>query len=164
VHVNEQMYNTVCSPPAAKYRPMSEADAMFSLPYVLGTLMVRGNVWLDDFAPRVIQDVGRLAATDKIAVIRDTAIDEESKRLNLTLSLHSMVVRTKDGRTLSEKLYHAKGFPQNPMTLKDCAEKARRCAPFAVTSFPDEKVDSLRGMIERLEEIPRPIDLANLLA
>lgn len=164
VYVNEEMYNTVCAPHDAKYRPRNEADAMFSLPYVLGTVIMKGDVWLDDFTPEAIRDGRRLAATKKIVVVQDRAIDEESKKLNLTLSLHSMEVRTRDGRTISGKVYHAKGFPQNPMTLEECAVKLRRCAPYAVKNFPEGKVDSLERMIGRLEDLPCSQALPQMLA
>lgn len=164
VRVNEQMYNTVCSPEMAKYKPKNEADAMFSLPYVLGTLMVRGDVWLPDFNLESIRDPKRLSAAEKIGVVRDPGIDNESRSLNLALSLHEMEILTKNGRSLTQKLYHAKGFPENPMTMEDCEEKARRCAPFAVKKFPDQKVEVLRELIEHIEELPRVEDLTGILA
>jgi 2-methylcitrate dehydratase PrpD len=102
---------------------------MFSLPYVLGTVMVQGDVWLGDFTPEAIQEGKRLAAADKIEIVRDADIDRESKQRNLALSLHSLVIYTKDGRTISKKLDHAKGFPQNSMTLEDCMEKVRKMRP-----------------------------------
>jgi 2-methylcitrate dehydratase PrpD len=164
VRVNEQMYNTVCSPEMVKYQPKSEADAMFSLPYVLGTVMVRGDVWLPDFTLGSMKDPNRLSAAEKVQVIRDKEIDNESRSLNLALSLHAMEIRTKDGRILTGKLYHAKGFPKNPMTMEDCAEKARKCAPFAAKKFSDQKVNVLKGLIERIEELLRITDLTGILA
>jgi 2-methylcitrate dehydratase PrpD len=164
VRVNDQMYNVVCFPEDAKCKPNSDFDAIWSLPYVLGTVMVRGDVWLQDFTIEAIRDPKRLSASKKVHVIRDKEIDKESKALNLALSLHSMEIRTNDGRKLSRKLYHAKGFPQNPMTLEECAEKARKCAPFAVKVFPEEKVNFLRELIDRIEKMRRITELTSILA
>lgn len=56
-------------------------------------------------------------------IIVDEGIERESKELNLSLSLHSVELQTKDGQSFSRKMYHAKGFPQRPMTMADLAEK-----------------------------------------
>jgi 2-methylcitrate dehydratase PrpD len=164
VLLNEQMYNTVCYPEEAKYKPKNEADAMFSLPYVLGSAMIQGDVWLSDFTVESIKDVKRLSAAGKITVIRDQKIDAESKSLNLALSLHEMRVTTKDGRMLTRKLYHARGFPENPMTMDDCAEKAQKCAVFAVKKVPDRKLKLLRELIEEMEGLSRITELTNILS
>jgi 2-methylcitrate dehydratase PrpD len=126
--------------------------------------MTQGDVWLPDFTLKSIKDPKRLSAAEKIRVVRDPGINNESKSLNLALSMHEMEIRTKDGRSFTQKLYHAKGFPENPMTMEDCAEKARKCAPFAVKKFPDQKVKVLKGLIERIEELPRIADLTGILA
>ncbi len=164
IRVNEQMYNTVCAPVEVRYKPKNEADAMFALPYVLGTAMVSGDVLLSDFTLESIQEPERLSAADKVQVILDQEMDAEAKRLNLALSLHDMEIHTTDGRVLTEKLYHAKGFPQNPMTLEDCAEKARKCAPFALKDFPDQKIQALKDRIEGIEDLVSITDITDILA
>jgi len=150
--VNQRMYNTVCAPPETRYRPKSIADAMFSLPYVLGTAMLRGDVSLEDFALDAIGDSERLAFADKVEITVDEDIEQESQELHLSLSLHRLVVETKDGERFSKKMYYPKGFPQQPMTIDDFIRKIEKCAFSAVRPFSDDRVKALEGRVSQLED------------
>lgn len=152
VRVNQQMYNTVCAPPEMKYRPRTTADAMFSLPYVVGTAILRGDVLLEDFSADAITDPERLKIADKVEIIVDEDINRESRELNLALSLHELEIETRSGRHFSQKMYYAKGFPQKPMTMEDLTEKARKCSHYAVKHFTDRSIEELKERVEHLEE------------
>jgi 2-methylcitrate dehydratase PrpD len=151
-HVNERMYNTVCAPPETRYRPKSIADAMFSLPYVLGTAMLRGDVSLEDFAGDKIVDSERLGFADKVEIRIDEGIERESQKLNLSLSLHRLVVETNEGEHFSKTMYYPKGFPQQPMTIEDFIHKIEKCAPAGVKPFPPDKIETLAGLVAQLED------------
>lgn len=163
VRVNQRMYNTVCAPPETRYRPKTIADAMFSLPYVVGTAMLRGDVSLEDFAGDEIVDTERLALADKVEIMVDEGIERESQELNLSLSLHRLVVEMKGGEQFSKKMYYPKGFPQQPMTQEDFVRKIEKCAPSAVKPFPKEKIETLRGLVENLEQQSNINSLMTLL-
>ena len=163
VRVNEQMYNTVCSPPENKYRPQTPADAMFSLPYALSTAIITGDVLLEDFFVDAIREPNRLEFVNRIETKVDKDIDKESKDLNLPLALHEIDLRTKDGKCFSQKIYHAKGFPDKPMKMEDFSEKAKKCAPLAIKPFSEEKIKILRDMIQNLEKQGNVQQLTDLL-
>jgi 2-methylcitrate dehydratase PrpD len=151
VRVNQRMYNTVCAPPETRYRPKTVADAMFSLPYVVGTALLRGDVLLEDFSAEAIEEPARLTIADKVEIAVDERIDEESKELNLSLSLHELELETNSGQRFSQKMYHATGFPQKPMTMEDFTEKAKKCARYAVKPFPDSRLEELKELVTDLE-------------
>jgi 2-methylcitrate dehydratase PrpD len=153
VRVNQQMYSVVCSPSEIKYRPQRIADAMFSLPYVVGISMLKGDVFLGDFNDAAIKNEDHLKAVDKVEVVIDQDIDKESKELNIPLSLHAVDLETKDGKRFSRKKFHAKGFPENPMTMEDCVEKARKCTSYCIKHYPEKRVDELKEIVEDLEEL-----------
>lgn len=163
VHVNQQMYNTVCSPPENKCRPQTPADAMFSLPYALSTAIITGNVLLEDFFVEAIREPDRLEFINRIETKVDEDIDRESKDLNLPLALHEIDLHTKDGRCFSQKIYQAKGFPEKPMTMEDFSEKTKKCAPLAIKPFSEDKIEMLRDMIENLEKQGKVQQLTELL-
>jgi len=164
VRINQQMYSTVCVPPETKYRPKTAADAMFSLPYVVGTAILRGDVLLEDFSADAIADPERLTIADKVEIVVDKDINRESEDLHCAFSPHELAIETGSGRHFSQKLYYAKGFPQKPMTMEDCAEKAKKCAPFGVKPFPDTRVDALKEIIQHLEDQEDISLLTRLLA
>lgn len=163
VRVNQRMYNIVCSPPEAKRRPQTVSDAMFSLPYVIGISLLRGDVSLGDFTDVAIKDLARLKTVDKVEIIVDQDIDKESQELNLPLYLHRVDLETKNGQRFSEKKYYATGSPQKPMTMEDCAEKAKKCASYATKPFPENKVDEVKEIVEHLEELGNIYSLTKLL-
>ncbi len=163
VRVNQQMYNTVCSPPENKYRPQTPADAMFSLPYALSTAIITGDVLLEDFFVEAIREPDRLEFANRIETKVDEDIDRESKELNLPLALHEIDLDTKDGKCFSQKIYHAKGFPEKPMTMEDLYGKTKKCAPLAIKPFSEDKIEMLRDMIENLEKQGNVQQLTELL-
>ncbi|MEA3357986.1 MAG: MmgE/PrpD family protein [Thermodesulfobacteriota bacterium] len=162
VRVNQQMYNTVCFPLENKYQPQTPADAMFSLPYVLSTAILTGDVILEDFSAEAIHDPRRLELAKRIEIEIDDDIDRESKELNLPLALHEINLTIKGEKYFSHKKYHAKGFPEKPMTMEDFSQKIKKCAPFTVRSFSEDNVESLMHIVKNLEshtEIQQLIDL-----
>lgn len=164
LRVNQRTYTFVCTPTKTKYRPQTVVDAMFSLPYTVGTVLFRGDVSLEDFSPEAISDTERLKAIDKVEVVADEDIDRESIELNLPLSLHIAELRTKGGQCFAQKVLYAKGYPERPVSINDCTEKVRRCAPFAVKPFPQSKVNQLIEIVENLEQQEDVNYLAKLLS
>jgi len=152
VRVNQQMYNTVCLPPETKYRPKTSADAMFSLPYVVGVAILRGDVLLEDFSANAIADPERLTIADKVEIKVDEDINRESKDLHCAFSPHELAIETGSGRHFSQKLYYAKGFPQKPMTMEDFTEKAKKCSHYSVKHFTDSNIEELKERVEHLEK------------
>lgn len=152
VRINQQMYNTVGMPTETKYRPKSAADAMFSLPYVVGVAILRGDVLLEDFSVDAISDPERLNIANKVEMIVDEDINRESKELHCAFSPHELAIETGSGRHFSQKLYHAKGFPQKPMTMEDFTEKAKKCSHYAIKPFPDRSIEDFFERVEHLEK------------
>jgi 2-methylcitrate dehydratase PrpD len=125
---------------------------------------LRNDISLDDFSAEAVRDPERLRAVDKVEVSVDEGIERESEELHLSLSLHEVELETEGCVCFSQKMSSAKGFPQNPMTIEDCAIKARKCARFAVKEFPDKKVEELREIVENLEEQRNALPLIELLS
>ena len=150
--VNREMYNTVCSPPDRKYQPKNPSDAMFSLPYVVATAMQQGDVLLSDFSNEAIVDSERLEIARKIEVEIDDEIEAESKELDLVLSLHQIRVDINSGQSFSQKMYYAKGFPQNPMSAGDFVEKIKKCANYSKNSFLESNAEEFKKAVLNLEK------------
>ena len=61
-------------------------------------------------------------------------------------------------------MLHVKGYPQKPITMDDCAEKVKKCALFAIKPFPEDKVNQLIEIVEKLEQQKDVSYLAKLLS
>lgn len=151
LRVGQAAYNNVCLPRETKCRPETGGDAMFSIPYTIGSAIFSGEVFLEDFSAEAIKDVNRLKEVDKVECLLDPDIEAEASKLSLRLSLNIAEVSTRDGNNFSQKMHHVKGSPEKPMTFEECAEKAQRCAQFA--GFSAEKMDMLVEHINRLEQL-----------
>lgn len=124
---------------------------MFSLPFVIGNLILKGFLTTEDFSKESIFDETRLTAANKVKAVVDDDIERESIELGLSVSLHIAEVRTIDGKTITRKLKYAKGSPQRPMSLKDCGNKARNWINRCIKPFPEAQLDSLIAVISNLE-------------
>jgi 2-methylcitrate dehydratase PrpD len=151
LRVGQATYNNVCHPQEAKRRPKTVGDAMFSIPYAIGSALFSGDVFLEDFTPEAIRDAERLKEVDKVETFLDPDIESEASKASLRLSLNIAEVYTRDGKNLRQKMLHAKGFPQKPLTFEECAQKASRCAQFA--GFNAAKMRQLTELIRRLEQL-----------
>jgi len=163
VRVNEQMYNMVCRPRETRYKPRTAADAMFSLPYVIATAILHGDVFLGDFYPEAIADSNRLKVADKIEIVVNEFIDKESKELQLALSLHELEIISVSGQHYYQKMYHAKGSPQKPMKMDDLTEKARKCSHYAIKHVPEDSIEEFKERVVNLESENDMSSLTRLL-
>lgn len=164
LRINQQTHNFVCTPSETKYRPQTVVDAMFSLPYAVGTALLRRDVFLEDFSAEALSNPERVKAIDKVEVVVDEGIDQESMELNLPLSLHIAELTTRNGKCFSKKAFYAKGYPERPIGLNQCAQKVRRCAAFVCKPIPDSKVNQLIQIVENLEKQEDINPLASLLS
>jgi len=162
IRVGQAAYDSVCQPHELKHRPKTVSDAMFSIPYTVGSAIFRGSVFLEDFSSEAIKDTGRLKEVDKVETILDPEIEAEAGKLGLRLSLNIAEVSTRDGRNFSQKMLHARGFPQKPMTFEDCVEKARRCA--GAVGFSEDRFNRLVEAVSKLEQLEDVRMIAKLMS
>jgi len=153
IRTNEQMYRTVCTPLENKYQPKTKGDALFSLPYTIATAVIKGDVRLEDFSEDVLNNENRLEMMQKIEIINDEEMTKEAVEINLPLGTHTIEVLCNNGTKHVNKLNFSTGFPQKPMTLEECANKAKKVLPFSFQPLQDEKIDALKDTIENLEEL-----------
>jgi 2-methylcitrate dehydratase PrpD len=151
VLVNKKMHATVCTPVARKYHPQVPADALFSMPYVIATGVLTGDVVLADFTPDAIDETDRLEWMEKIHIVEDEAIERKAVEANMALGTHGICIRCKDGRVFEREMSHSAGFPQNPLTLDQCALKAKKVAGAAIRPISENTIDTMQQIIENLE-------------
>lgn len=153
IKVNKKMHATVCAPAQSKYRPTSPADALFSMPYAVATAFLNRDVRLEDFDESALKQPDRLKFMQRINIVEDENIEQEAIETNRPLGTHHMEIVCKDGRRFGRKLRYATGFPEKPMTLGQCAAKAKKVLGFAASPVDPESIDSLKEMVENLESV-----------
>jgi 2-methylcitrate dehydratase PrpD len=156
VGLNQGSFNIVCHPLERKRNPPAIKDAQFSLPYTVAAALVRGGVFLEDFTEEAIRDREVLSLAGKITPFVDRAIEEEFGR---TLGPAAVEVVMRDGARRLGRVDFVKGHPRNPMTLAECEEKFRKCAPFSAVPLKGEKIS---GLIEGVRTLERLSDVSIL--
>lgn len=142
----------VLEPTVDKLRPRTPYDAKFSLPYCLGTLLVRGKVDVTSFLASAVGDEEVLALTPKVGYeLKQYAPRPDAFGGGVT-------VRTTDGRTYTAELRHQRGSTENPLSDEEILEKFRSNAALGLAG--DDVAAIERGVLELGE---RP-DLGFLVA
>jgi 2-methylcitrate dehydratase PrpD len=143
----------VCEPPEIKIAPPTTYAALFSLPYCMAVSLVEGKAGLDEFSETKIRDRRILDAASRIRH-RVGEIPE------FPASLPGWVkVRLRDGRVFEKREPINRGHPENPMPTADVQAKFRDNAQRAL---PATQLEAIIPLIDRLEELPRLVDLMAL--
>jgi 2-methylcitrate dehydratase len=103
----------------SKYKPETRETADHSLPYVIATAVVEGNVLPEAFTMASIKDPRKWEILPKIKVVGDPEIDAlfpKVKRARVT-------IKTKDGRSKTVQTDFAKGSPENPLSDDEIVAK-----------------------------------------
>jgi len=130
--------------------PQTEDNARFSLQHVLGTAILKGEVWLDSFTPEAITDPKYIESRRKVKVTvhPEWPSGREAERVVLDIKL-------KDGRQLSGET----GKVREP-TRDDITNQYRRLAqPF----LPGEQVERSLDMLINLEKVPNVAELMKIV-
>lgn len=143
----------VCEPPALKVAPPTTYAALFSLPYCIAILLVEGKAGLDEFSERKIKERRILEVAERIRH-RVVAVPE------FPASLPGWVtVRLHDGRSFEKREPVNRGHPDHPMAPAEVQAKFRDNASRTLSAI---QVEAIIQMVERLEELPRIVDLTAL--
>jgi 2-methylcitrate dehydratase PrpD len=115
-------------PLAAKHHPPNGYASKFSLPYLLGVILVKGRATLADFTDEAVRDETVLRVAGKVTYELDPTIDYPRQFIG------HVAIGLRDGRLLEEQQDHPRGGPDFPMTRDDLETKFRGNATVAVSS------------------------------
>lgn len=131
--------------------------AQMSIPFVLATALVRGQVTLADFGPAERADPAVLALTQRIRTTVDAECDADYPRLRAA----KVTLRTNDGRSFARYVPEPYGSAANPLTDAALEEKFLRLAGPVIGESRAREALAQLSAIEELIDI-RP--LAEMLA
>lgn len=106
-------------PLADKRRPANGYAAKFSLPYLLATILVRGEAGLAAFEDAAVRDPDVLGVAARVGYEVDGTIDYPRQFVG------HVAVRLADGRTLEAHRDRPRGGPEDPLTAEDLRAKFR---------------------------------------
>lgn len=144
----------------APYPPTAPgvAAAQFSIPYTLATLLRFGNLSLNHFTPKFLEDAETAELARKIRVHCDPSIpsrDAVPARLKVTM---------RDARTLEITVDHTRGGRDYPLTPIEARAKFDDCVAFAGRADLARNIDELADVVAGLERLVEVRDLTRLLS
>ena len=145
VHIGE--YSRNCAEPLEKKQdPHGEAEAQFSVPWVVATALVRGQFTIPDAGPESLDDQNIRALAKKVDVVCDV---ETSKTL---ASFPARVeIFMKDGTHYDNFVPVATGAPSVPMSLDELIKKFRDNCNASQKKYSQDVVNRLVDELMALE-------------
>ena len=146
VHIGE--YSRNCAEPLEKKQdPHGEAEAQFSVPWVVATALVRGQFTIPDAGPESLEDQSIRDLAKKVDVVCDV---ETSKTL---ASFPARVeIFMKDGKVYDHFVPVATGAPVRPMSLEELIEKFKQNCGASKKNYSQDIIDALASDLMNLEK------------
>lgn len=129
--------------------PQNPYGGKFSIQYCVAGMMKWGEMGVEQFSEKAINDPDVRALMEKITVTEDpeiqAIIDSDASKL-----ASKLILRLKDGRELSMLVEYPLGDPPNPMTWEDTVAKFMS---LATPVYGEEIAEGLVNLIDKLDEV-----------
>ena len=122
------------------YRPQSLTAAQMNLPFCIATLLVEGDVFVDQFSDAVIADERRVALAAKVEVRHDPAITARGAKFR---HLVRLAVHLKGGACEEETVEAPRGSERAFASEDDVVEKFNKLARTAMTNADADRLVEL---------------------
>jgi 2-methylcitrate dehydratase PrpD len=140
-----------------KYKPEGVTSAQMNLPFCVATLLLAGDVFVDQFDDKQIKDPARIAFAEKVAVVEDPDITAKGAKYRQIVRVE---VFLKDGSALRETVEAPRGSEERFAGKEDVVEKFAKLAGHAL---PPSRVQAVRDSVLNLETLRDAGSLAKLL-
>jgi 2-methylcitrate dehydratase PrpD len=132
------------------YKPQGLTSAQMNLPFCIATLLIEGDVFVDQFSERVVTDPRRMALADKVTVLHDPDITALGAKLRHKVRVE---VHFTDGTQETETVEAPRGSEQKFASEADVVEKFRKLAHHACTDAEATRIVELVLGCDKLDDI-----------
>jgi 2-methylcitrate dehydratase len=144
IYTHEAGY-TILGRDREKWSPSTKETADHSLPFMVGMALLKGRVDNSTYSPRNFRDPRVLKFLERIKVFEDKGLTDLYPRH----IANRVVLRLRNGTTVSKEVDDPKGHPNNPMTNEEVESKFRRLTAKAMS---ERKASQVLSHLWRLEE------------
>jgi aconitate decarboxylase len=139
------------------YQPEGLTAAQLNLPFCVATLLIEGDVFVDEFTPECVDDESRINLSRKVKVVHDPAITAlgAAYRHKVRVEIHF-----RDGSIETETREAPRGSEQSFASAEDIIAKFRKLSRGAMAQTQQ---DALVKAVMRLEELADSRELIALL-
>ena len=140
-----------------KYVPQGFTAAQLNLSYCVATLLLEGEVFVDQFTEAKLTDAARMALAAKVSVLHDPAITAKGPKFRQMVRVEIVL---KDGRQL-ERTREVSRAKQSVATESAVINKFETLASHVL---PAARISELRDTVLELDKLEDASQLARLLA
>jgi len=139
------------------YRPEGLTSAQLNLPFCVATLLLEGDVFVDQFKPEAVDDRARIELSRKVDVVHDPAITAQGSafRHKVRLDIH-----LRDGTVESETREAPRGSEQSFASEGEIVEKFKKLTRRAMS---EPRQNALVDAVLNMEGLADGKRLAELL-
>ncbi|MCC6532919.1 MAG: MmgE/PrpD family protein [Burkholderiales bacterium] len=140
-----------------KYQPQGLTSAQLNLPFCVATLLLEGDVFVDQFPESCVADPARMALAEKIEVRHDPEITARGSTYRHMVRVE---VHLKNGKRMSRTVEAPRGSEHKFASEADVVEKFEKLARHV---FPNQQVEALRDAVLGLDKLDDAAGIARLL-
>jgi 2-methylcitrate dehydratase PrpD len=137
------LQRALCKPLERKRNPQTAIDAKFSIPFVVATTLIYGEVKLKHFSRDALEDKKVLTMAERVTLEVDEKLPE---------GRGAIVIRSKGRNIREETPEFAYGHPRNPMSTDDTINKFLDCVGYSRKKIPYESQQRLIEAVLNLED------------
>jgi aconitate decarboxylase len=139
------------------YRPEGLTSAQLNLPYCVATLLLEGDVFVDQFTEEAVHDRARMELSKKVQVVHDPAITALGSKFRHKVSVD---VHLRDGSVHTETHEAPRGSEHSFAPGADIIEKFRKLTRVVM---PRSQQDSLIDAVLGIDDLTDSKQLIGLL-
>ena len=140
------------------YHPEGMTSAQLNLPYCVATLLLEGDVFVDQFTEVLVADPGRMELSRRVEVVEDPAITGRGRRYRHMVRVEVLL---RDDARMEETVEAPRGSEHSFASEADVIEKFRKLASHRL---PGAAVDRIVEQVMNAERLGSAAELAGSLA
>jgi aconitate decarboxylase len=139
------------------YKPEGLTSAQLNLPYCVATLLIEGDVFVDQFTEEAVTDSARMELSKKVEVLEDPAITARGARYRHMVRVD---VHLSDGSVHSETREAPRGSEHSFAPAEDIIDKFRKLTR---STMPKDQQEALITAMLKVESLTDARELIRLL-
>jgi len=140
------------------YEPQGLTSAQLNLPFCVATLLLEGDVFVDQFSDAVVTDAKRIALSRKVKVLHDPAITARGSNYRHMVRVEVVL---KNGTCMDQTVEAPRGSEKSFASEADVVRKFRTLAAHTVS---DAKGDAIVNLLLGADKLARAEEIAAALA
>jgi 2-methylcitrate dehydratase PrpD len=138
------------------YRPEGLTSAQLNLPFCVATLLLEGDVFVDQFKESCVHDAARIALSRRVECVEDPAITALGSRFRHKVRVEVIL---KDGSRMEETMEAPRGSEKSFASAEDIIEKFMKLAVKAVSEEQARKICDAVLAMDELDDAKALVDL-----